>query len=82
MYAYLIDTGVNTNHTDFQGRAVLGYNAMTRSPFVDVDGHGTHCAGTIAGNQYGVAKRATVVAVKVFHGASVSSVLRSCPLPS
>ena len=32
---------------------------------VDVDGHGSHCAGTIAGTTYGVAKAATVVAVKV-----------------
>ncbi|KAM0207668.1 hypothetical protein ACHAQD_008482 [Fusarium lateritium] len=75
MYAYLIDTGVNTNHTDFQGRAVLGYNAITGAPFVDVDGHGTHCAGTIAGKQYGVAKRATVVAVKVFNGGSTTTAI-------
>lgn len=27
-------------------------------------GHGTHCAGTIAGTQYGVAKAATIVAVQ------------------
>lgn len=33
-------------------------------------GHGTHCAGTIAGSTYGVAKRATVIAVKVFAGDS------------
>ena len=31
----------------------------------DGHGHGTHCAGTIAGTTYGVAKSATVVAVKV-----------------
>ncbi|KAM0347273.1 hypothetical protein ACHAPU_004791 [Fusarium lateritium] len=75
MYAYVVDTGINVNHTDFQGRAVLGYNAMTGAPFVDVDGHGTHCAGTIAGKQYGVAKRATVVAVKVFHGSSTTTAI-------
>lgn len=31
----------------------------------DGNGHGTHCAGTIAGSTYGVAKLAKVVAVKV-----------------
>lgn len=36
----------------------------------DTVGHGTHVAGTIAGSTYGVAKRATVIAVKVFAGSS------------
>ena len=31
----------------------------------DGNGHGTHCAGTIASRQYGVAKKANVIAVKV-----------------
>jgi cerevisin len=31
----------------------------------DGNGHGTHCAGTIASRKYGVAKRANVIAVKV-----------------
>lgn len=34
----------------------------------DTVGHGTHVAGTIAGTTYGVAKKATVIAVKVFQG--------------
>jgi len=32
---------------------------------VDGNGHGTHCAGTIASRKYGVAKAANVIAVKV-----------------
>ena len=32
---------------------------------VDVDGHGTHCAGTAAGNAFGVDKCSRVIAVKV-----------------
>ena len=31
----------------------------------DGNGHGTHCAGTVAGSTYGVAKAAKLVAVKV-----------------
>lgn len=31
----------------------------------DKNGHGTHCAGTIASRKYGVAKAAKVIAVKV-----------------
>jgi oryzin len=77
MYAYLVDTGINTGHQDFQGRASNGYNAYPGVPFVDANGHGTHCAGTIAGRVYGVAKRAKLIAVKVFHTGSVRS---SAPL--
>lgn len=31
----------------------------------DGNGHGTHCAGTVASKKYGVAKKAELVAVKV-----------------
>ena len=31
----------------------------------DLNGHGTHVAGTIAGKTYGAAKKTEVVAVKV-----------------
>jgi subtilisin family serine protease len=33
----------------------------------DVQGHGTHCAGTIASRAYGVAKKVIVVGVKLFN---------------
>ncbi|KAM0553975.1 hypothetical protein ACHAPJ_007047 [Fusarium lateritium] len=76
MYAYVIDTGININHVDFQGRAYLGYNAYPGTEFVDANGHGTHCAGTIAGKEYGVAKNANLIAVKVFHtGSSTTDIV-------
>ncbi|KAH8893890.1 subtilisin-like proteinase Mp1 [Thozetella sp. PMI_491] len=73
MVAYLIDTGLNTAHVEFEGRGSLGYNAYPNSDFVDNLGHGTHTAGTIAGKTYGVSKKAKVISVKVFDTGSSST---------
>lgn len=71
-YAYIVDTGLNAEHVEFEGRGVLGYNAVG-GKFVDSVGHGTHVAGTIGGKTYGIAKKASLVSVKVFDGESVRS---------
>lgn len=39
----------------------------------DNNGHGTHCAGTVAGKTFGVAKGATVIGVKVLGDAGSGS---------
>ncbi|ODV79117.1 vacuolar protease B [Suhomyces tanzawaensis NRRL Y-17324] len=63
--AYVIDTGINVDHVEFAGRAKWGSTIPTGDADIDGNGHGTHCAGTIASDSYGVAKKAEVVAVKV-----------------
>ncbi len=73
-FAYIIDTGLLETHEEFEGtRAVLGYNAVDNTDFKDIDGHGTHVAGTICGKTYGVAKKATCVSIKIFNGGSAST---------
>jgi subtilisin family serine protease len=64
--AYVIDTGIRFDHAEFGGRASTGYDAVTSGgSAADCNGHGTHVAGTIGGTTYGVAKGATLVAVRV-----------------
>lgn len=68
-YGYVVDTGINVDHVEFEGRASNGYNVFSGSN-ADTAGHGTHVAGTIGTKTYGVAKRANLIAVKVFQGES------------
>ncbi|WP_020519016.1 proprotein convertase P-domain-containing protein [Catelliglobosispora koreensis] len=65
--AYIIDTGIRTTHSDFGGRAVWGTNTTGDGNNTDCNGHGTHVASTTAGTTYGVAKAASLVAVKVLN---------------
>jgi subtilisin family serine protease len=64
--AYIIDTGILLTHTQFGGRAVTGYDAVTSGgSAIDCNGHGTHVAGTVGGKDYGVADGVRLVAVRV-----------------
>ncbi|KAF2682622.1 subtilisin-like protease [Lentithecium fluviatile CBS 122367] len=64
-YIYIIDTGINTEHSEFGGRATIGTSLIEGAEGEDDQGHGTHCAGTAAGSKFGVAKEANLIAVKV-----------------
>jgi len=76
VHIYVQDTGVRPTHTDFGGRVIPTIDLtsgrvkecsdswLSRNCARDGQGHGTHCAGTAAGEAYGVAKRATIHAVK------------------
>lgn len=63
--AYVIDTGINIDHVEFEGRAVWGKTIPQNDVDKDGNGHGTHCAGTVGSKKYGVAKASKLVAVKV-----------------
>lgn len=66
--AYVVDTGIMTEHVEFQGRATLGANFVPNSRDTDENGHGSHVSGTIGGRTYGVAKQVSLVGVKVLDG--------------
>jgi|688.fasta_scaffold21511_2 subtilisin family serine protease len=71
---YVVDSGVLSTHEQFGGRVVPGADPVTssgESPISprtsDCDGHGTHVAGLAAGSTVGVARGATVIAVRVLN---------------
>lgn len=61
---YVVDTGIKIDHVDFGGRAIWGINTVN-TVNTDLNGHGTHVSGTVGGDKYGIAKKATIIAVKV-----------------
>ncbi len=69
IHAYVIDTGMDVNHTEFVGRVGEGFSA-TGDGIADDNGHGTHVAGTLGGTQFGIAKRAILHPVRVLVGGS------------
>jgi subtilisin family serine protease len=67
---YVMDTGVQANLPGFEGRVAIGFDAVAgfRVPHTanrDCNGHGTAVAGIIASASYGVARKVTIVPVRV-----------------
>jgi len=75
----VLDSGVNYNHHDLRDHVwehpdypKHGWNfVFNNNDPMDIEGHGTHCAGTVAGDgtsgsQTGMAPDATIMALKVW----------------
>lgn len=72
----ILDTGIDLDHPDFQGRAITTRSFVPGETVADGQGHGTHCAGTAAGPlargdrpRYGVAPEAELFVGKVLSDA-------------
>ena len=73
--AYVVDTGVQLDNPEFTGRTLPGFDATgSGNTTTDCHGHATHVAGTIAGTKFGVAKKATIVSVKVLNCAGSGTI--------
>ncbi|XP_038073070.1 extracellular serine proteinase-like [Patiria miniata] len=77
--AYIIDTGIYPDNKFFSERAFVAYdNVGDGKEGIDCNGHGTHCAGTIGGEVFGIAREASLYGVRVLDCAgsgSTSSIL-------
>ncbi|KAJ3123536.1 subtilisin-like serine protease [Nowakowskiella sp. JEL0407] len=73
---YVLDTGIKTNHTEFEGRATF-LRDFTGEGDDDLVGHGTHVSGSIGGVTFGVAKKVSIFGVKVLalYGGSTSTAI-------
>lgn len=66
--AYVIDTGILPTHWEFRGRAFAIYSAFEAAANgIDCNGHGSHVAGIIGGQSFGVAKNVRLFGVRVLN---------------
>ena len=89
MDIYILDTGINFDHEEFEYRAkyagydpvdqfLRGANSFQRMSGRDCHGHGTHVASLVGGKTFGVAKKASLYSVRVLrceNSAPLSTVL-------
>ena len=63
---YVLDTGINSSHTEFTSRIKTGYSAIDDpNGTEDCNGHGSHVSGVVGGTIYGVAKSVNIIPVRV-----------------
>ncbi|KAK9764632.1 hypothetical protein K7432_007709 [Basidiobolus ranarum] len=77
---YSIDSGVNIDHEEFEGRATNGPIFNDDSGPEDINGHGTFVAAVAIGKNFGVAKKSHLVSLKALDSdgyGSLSNILEA-----
>jgi subtilisin family serine protease len=64
---YILDTGIQANHSELEGRVESCVSFTPEECGSDLNGHGTHVAGTVGSKTYGVAKTVSLHDVKVLN---------------
>ncbi|CAO3692257.1 hypothetical protein G6F70_000392 [Rhizopus microsporus] len=65
IHVYILDSGIDESHPDFEGRALMEANFISYEDSGDFSGHGTHVAGIIGGKAFGVAKKSFLHGIKI-----------------
>jgi len=61
---YVVDSGINHDHTEFSGQNIINLFSATSGDFSDVNGHGTAMTSLITGNTCAIT-RANIANVKI-----------------
>jgi subtilisin family serine protease len=72
VHVYVLDTGIDSRHREFEGRLGEGFTAYATGGTEDDNDHGTHVAGTIGGTEFGIAKAVILHPVRVLQNGSGS----------
>jgi hypothetical protein len=78
IHTYVIDTGIDVKHPEFEGRAEWLAN-FADNVDSDCQSHGTHCSGLVGSKTYGSCRDAKLFAVKVLNcqgSGSLSGVIK------
>lgn len=79
-YVYVLDSGIKTVPDEFQTRLIKGPNFVEEEEHIDYTGHGTSVASIVGGRLYGVAKKTTLIDVKVLDrqgNAEISTIIEA-----
>lgn len=80
VHVYVVDTGIWTKHSEFDGKAKIGFSLVSSRFGEDCNGHGTQVASLIGGRTLGIAPGVTLIGVQAMDcdgSGSVGNMIRA-----